>query len=68
MTSRCRRLILLITLCRGVVVNRPVLARIMEECEALSHYERSAALAVFHGDLRAAVQVRETGVSGDFGM
>ncbi|CAM9416523.1 unnamed protein product [Phaeothamnion confervicola] len=34
----------------------------MEECEMLGQYERSAALAVFHGDLRAAVAALQRGV------
>ena len=33
------------------------LGDLMLECERLHQYERSAALAVFHGDLRAAVKV-----------
>ena len=31
------------------------------DCEAVLHHERSAALAVFHGDLRAAVSALQRG-------
>lgn len=33
------------------------LSELMAECESLGMFERSAALAVFHGDLRSAVVV-----------
>jgi hypothetical protein len=33
----------------------------MEECEAMGMYERSATLAIFHGDLRAAVKALQRG-------
>ena len=36
------------------------LSELMSECEEAQHFERSAALAVFHGDLRAAVLVSKT--------
>jgi hypothetical protein len=32
------------------------LSQMMGDCELLGHYERSAALAVWHGDLRGAVR------------
>lgn len=41
--------------------NRQRLRHIMEECEATAHYERSAALAIWHGDLRAAVNALRRG-------
>jgi WD repeat-containing protein mio len=46
---------------RGSEPSRHELRALLQKCESESHYARAAALAVFHGDLTAAVAVLQKG-------
>ncbi|OQS05681.1 hypothetical protein THRCLA_02212, partial [Thraustotheca clavata] len=44
-----------------IVAALPSLSTLLQQCEATQDYDRAAALAVFHGDLTAAVSVLQRG-------
>ncbi|OQR99375.1 hypothetical protein ACHHYP_06902 [Achlya hypogyna] len=51
----------------SLAASLPSLASLMQQCEATHDYDRAAALAVFHGDLMAAVAVLQRGAEHDPG-